>query len=70
MDEPSFRHALGMELEVSFLGNNYLIQGRDWSEADSGSRPHIEMFEPGENFERDYVFRYDGASGKHRKGCA
>ena len=36
--------ALGMELEVSFRGKNYLIQGWDWSEADSGAGPHIEMF--------------------------
>lgn len=39
--------ALGMELEVSFRGRNYLIQGCDWFEADSGAEPHIEMFELG-----------------------
>ena len=47
---------------LSFRGKNYLIQGWDWSEADSGAGPHIEVFELGENFERDYEFRYDGAS--------
>ena len=54
--------ALGMELEVSFRGKNYLIQGWDWSETDAGTGPHIEMFELGEDFERDYEFRYDGVS--------
>lgn len=54
--------ALGMEPEVSFRGKKYLIQGWDWSEADASAGPHIEMFELGENFERDYEFRYNGTS--------
>lgn len=54
--------ALGMELEVSFRGKQYLIQGWDWSESDPTAGPHIEMFELGENANPDFEFRYDGAS--------
>lgn len=55
--------ALGMELEVTFRGKRYFIQGWDFSEDDPAVGPHIEMFEilPDDRA-GDYVFRYDGPS--------
>ncbi len=54
--------ALGMELEVSFRGRSYMIQGWDWSEDNPSAGPHIEMFSLGEDSGHDYEFRYDGYS--------
>lgn len=54
--------ALGMELEVSFRGRRYFIQGWDWSERDPDAGPHIEMFELVDNNAGDYVFRFDAPS--------
>lgn len=58
--------ALGMELEISFRGKQYLIQGWDWREDDSQALPHIEMFELGESAKSEFVFNYDG---KTRGDC-
>lgn len=55
--------ALGMELEVTFRGRRFFIQGWDWSERDPNIGPHIEMFEILENgYGGDYVFTFDGES--------
>lgn len=54
--------SLGEELEVSFRGRRYLIQGWDWSDDDPSAGPHIEMFDLGDDPERDYEFRYDASS--------
>lgn len=54
--------ALGEELEVTFRGRTYLIQGWDYSPDDPSVGPHIEMFDEAEGAADDYVFRYDGPS--------
>lgn len=54
--------AMGMELEVSFRGKSYLIQGWDRSDDDPSIAAHIEMFDLGDTPKHDYEFRYDGPS--------
>ena len=54
--------ALGLELEVSFRGRRYFIQGWDWTETNLKSGPHIEMFELVDGKAAGYVFQYDASS--------